>query len=921
MNICITKARRVRGCVVTKISCLALGLLWCGHAPAFNPVLTKLHTRTGESADGANFGASTAVTDRWIVVGEPNADDRGTNAGAAYVYDARNGRFVRQLLAPDGEAYDFLGWKVAVCGNVAAVTAIGDDDAGDHAGAAYLFDLRNGRMLQKLVDPAGSDGHRFGFSVALSHDLVVVGSQWPDAFQGRALVFEVSTGNAVRALNGGDVGAGDNFGQAVALCGNIAAVGAPQINSSGAGAVYLFDVTTGVELEKVTATDGVNGDRFGHGIAISAGRLVIGAPTNSGTGAVYVFDMTRRTGPALTQSAKFLPSDSNVSDLVGESVAASDHLCLVSARGDDFFGQTSGAAYLFDLSNGKELQKVLVPDGRTNDHLGSAVALCGNLAVVGADGDDEIEEDQGSAYFVRGLNGALPLLSLAKSRDFATGTIDAEYASFQEAVISPAGRTTFRARMTGPGSGGGRDYGIWSNVGSTFAFKLLQRSRADRFGVVGGPGVRIGSVFRPIQEQDGEAVFEASFVGPGINARNNQGVLISDGMTSELIHQTGETDPVVGGGQFQRFLENVQTRSPSPAWLVTAYQLRKGIDGVTAANDSGILTATMASSGIDGDAREGNPVAGASGDFRQFFGRVAASSSDSFGFAAYYQPPGEEPIQGLFTSLGDGTDAGDRVAREGGDEFSGSGATYRSFLGESLTTLGQPIFRASLVGTGVNARNNEGLWHNDAVGGDILLVREGQEPDPVNEPGVVINRLLGFWPVSLHEAVVWVKLRGPGVRGANDCALYAIQEHPTEGAKLIKLMREGDPVCDWDCPRVRTIQRVDVNPDSVSGRYVIVAALTGAPSRNQAMFTGNAFLGDAVTKQTLKLPHLQFRKGTAYQAPGGETTSIRSLVLTPRIDRTGAGGKGLGQTITGNGRLMICVQFNNRAKELMMGIP
>ena len=77
-----------------------------------------------------------------------------------------------KITASDGEASDAFGLAVAVDGAYALIGATGDDDNGEAAGAAYVFQ-RTGETWQeqaKLTPSDAASGDGFGFSVALSGD-------------------------------------------------------------------------------------------------------------------------------------------------------------------------------------------------------------------------------------------------------------------------------------------------------------------------------------------------------------------------------------------------------------------------------------------------------------------------------------------------------------------------------------------------------------------------------------------------------------------------------------------------------------------------------------------------------------------------------------------------------------------------------
>jgi len=98
----------------------------------------RLSASDGQPYD--RFGRSEAVDGDLLLVGARGDDDRGESAGAAYVFhhDGGEWREVEKLTAADGEAGDEFG-RVALAGSNALIGARGDDDRGSRAGAAYIF--------------------------------------------------------------------------------------------------------------------------------------------------------------------------------------------------------------------------------------------------------------------------------------------------------------------------------------------------------------------------------------------------------------------------------------------------------------------------------------------------------------------------------------------------------------------------------------------------------------------------------------------------------------------------------------------------------------------------------------------------------------------------------------------------------------
>lgn len=93
-----------------------------------------------------------------------------------------------------------------------------------------------------------------------------------------------------------DGGVDHSFSYAVAISGDTAVIGAPDAGTGGSGAAYVFERhgETWSEAQILTTAETEAGAGFGFSVALSQGRIVIGAPYatvggNGGQGAAYVF--------------------------------------------------------------------------------------------------------------------------------------------------------------------------------------------------------------------------------------------------------------------------------------------------------------------------------------------------------------------------------------------------------------------------------------------------------------------------------------------------------------------------------------------------------------------------------------------------------------------------------------------------------
>ncbi|MCB1208864.1 MAG: hypothetical protein KDK97_06035 [Verrucomicrobiales bacterium] len=883
---------------ISSLLLLALSSLTAFPAHAVELTVTKLHGRATTPQTGNFFGVHSAVSDLYILVGELYNDDAGPNAGAAHLYDARTGRYLRKLLpTPDPDNQEF-GVGVALCGNLAVIRMTQSGTTVD--GAVFGFDARTGKLLWKLTAPATDE--QFGWAVAVSGKTLLVGAPFAaeggHSSSGLAYVYDLSSPGTpvlIHTLGQGAAAAnGDSFGASVALSGDLALVG----SLLGTGA-QLHDVRTGQLLRRWTGTGG-----FSRAVAMDAGRAVLGDDAND---QIRVFDVV--SGVEAASSPVATPGLQWV-----HCLSVSGNLALVGcALFTPPQGASAGAARLIDLSTGAELRVFTAPDGAAGDAFGFSTALCGSRAVIGADLDDDLGNQSGSAYFYRDVAGPLPLRTLAQTRDFAPGVVDADFRAFGDAVINGNGESAFLATLMGSGAGRGTAAsGLWSDL--TASHQLIARGGTELGG--GHAPMMVNATSRPVFNRPDDMVFLGSIKGTGVTSANDAAILRSNagGAPVDIVRE-GYTHPTADGAVFDRFLEVAQSHSGTNGDLAVTFRYKRGPGGVTASSDTGVMAmnhdGTIVGTVFEED--HFDLLSMPNTFWAQFAPRVSKTGS-RMAWTAFlaFGSVTTANNQGLFSYLpGVGTE--NLVARKG-DAL--PGGTISSILGEAINRDDQTAFRAALS----NAPKSE----NEALvfAGNVVWNKGDLAAnfDTMIPPGVRIVRLLKFWPIAGNKVIYLAKLGGPKVSGSNDCALFLWdQSGATEPQKTLTLLREGDYVAGCDCPKIGVIQRVDVEP--TTGKYVVLTSLTGSSAANQALFTGNASAGNVADQQALRRPTLQLRKGNTHQIPTGTTTKILSLTFANTTDAAGAGAKGGPQVIDSSGRVTMCLQFTDKSKHLVTGKP
>jgi hypothetical protein len=357
-----------------------------------------------EGGDGEWFGGAVDIDATVAVIGAPWDGENGDSPGAAYVYRYENGVWAGEatLTASDGAPNDRFGRSVAVHGDVIVVGAIGDDDHGECSGSAYVYRFNGDMWIEeaKLLPSGGEPFDYFGFSVALHGDHLIVGARGPsdgEGHPGSASIYRHNGSSweeeATVSGSGGD--GRDYFGYGVAIAEDLAVVGAiwDEENGEKAGAAYAyrFDGAEWTQEQKLLAPDGAIGDWFGSSVSISGDTVLVGASWEDhgaeDAGAAYVF---RHDDSSWNQEEKLTAFDGGASDYFGTSVAICGDIAVIGAAGDNDMGDDSGSAYVYhrEGSNWSLASKALALDGTSNDHFGCAVGLSDGNTVIGASATD-----------------------------------------------------------------------------------------------------------------------------------------------------------------------------------------------------------------------------------------------------------------------------------------------------------------------------------------------------------------------------------------------------------------------------------------------------------------------------------------------------------------------------------------------------
>ncbi len=317
----------------------------------------------------------------------------------------------------------------------------------DDSSATYPLTIDPSFQQQAHIE-APIAGNRFGSSVAISGDTLVVGDSANDdiysenniAYDAGAVYIYTRSGSTwvkQAFIKPHFVDGGDELGYSVAISGDTLVVGAPGEDGSsigvngnqsnnlanGTGAAYVFTRNGSSWIQqaylKPSNPEAISG--FGRAVTISGDTIVIGTEfehssgigvngsqtvdldRGSSSGAAYVFT---RNDSTWTQQAYLKASNAKSGGRFGGAVAIFNNTLVVGASGENGSStgvngdQTdysytpraayaSGAAYVFTRNGATWTQQAYLKASNTNafDYFGSSVAISGDTLVVGADGE------------------------------------------------------------------------------------------------------------------------------------------------------------------------------------------------------------------------------------------------------------------------------------------------------------------------------------------------------------------------------------------------------------------------------------------------------------------------------------------------------------------------------------------------------
>lgn len=440
----------------------------------------------------------------------------------------------------------------------------------------------------------------------------------------------------------------------------------------------------------------------------------------------------------------------SVGDLVkgpGLTSAAFASVLNVPAVADD-----GTMAVRITVKDGKKLYGAILPQGAGGNVVS---ALQGQPAVGVANGkyatfNDPICAPNGTYAFIGKMTGVPGTEATGVWTTTFTGNLQLALQVGKQVPGLPAGtllksvtgitlRNGYLAALVtlkGTGVSGTNSTAIVGLTSPTVGYELMRTGRSVTFDSV-MTTVKKLSIYTPPKTSPGHGRWHGDFrlvASLGLADKRTALVALGNtGLVSPLATTKGDASTVVAGAKWKTL--GAPAIGSTGFYYTALAMLEQKVGGVTAATDQVLIAKTTVANTFSKLAIEGGDATGIpNGTFLSFTDPISNNQA-RYAFMAKAKGTGINGSNntGIWTGV---PGALDLVARTGGTATDAGGFdTAAKFLSFSSLALsggngGGPLFLAKIKGTGVNGKNNAGLWGTDSEGFLRQLLRNGDEMGP-----------------------------------------------------------------------------------------------------------------------------------------------------------------------------------------------
>jgi hypothetical protein len=320
--------------------------------------------------------SSCFINDDYFVIGSPSNPRQNLN-GRVHVYNTKNSQRLYTLSSPfegqGGNVFRF-GRSVSISSNYLVIGSPGEHPFQNQSsfGRVHVYNITNGQILYSIPQPDLNYGG-FGTTVVSNENYFVATSIIRNISNNpnrdaKAFIYNISDGTLLNTIT---VAANSNF-SSCSISGNNLILGAAGVNVNGqelCGRVYIYNVTNGQLLRTIENPNAFStsaGDEFGTSVAIDGNNCIVGAPEEDDSGGdssgkAYIFNIS--TGTLIRTLNNPNQVGSSAVDRFGGQVSIFGNFAVVCATGEDRrvfpeYPELVGRSYIYDLTTGSLLQSL-----------------------------------------------------------------------------------------------------------------------------------------------------------------------------------------------------------------------------------------------------------------------------------------------------------------------------------------------------------------------------------------------------------------------------------------------------------------------------------------------------------------------------------------------------------------------------------
>ncbi|MGH7132616.1 MAG: DUF7453 family protein [Phycisphaerales bacterium] len=495
------------------------------------------------------------------------------------------------------------------------------------------------------------------------------------------------------------------------------------------------------------------------------------------------------------------------------------------------------------------------------------------------------------------------------------GVANVNFQNFYEAVLSRTGVVFNRIDLSGTGTSGTTNLGIYSGTGP---FDLVQVGREGSTAAGIGAGVNYSTFGQMGINGSGTVSFVSTIIGAGVTAANNQGVWAGPPGAPALVALKGQAAPDTGGALFNGFSGLALNGSGEVAFQSSLTGL-----GVPTSADTGLWANTGGTMTLI--AREGSQAPGmpAGANFTNWndatSGATSLILSDTGAVLFYGTTTGGGVVAGTNdTAIWTGTPGNLAIViRDGAPAPAGfpNAATVSAINSSGdLSAAGHVAYDVTVTGGGVTAANNRAIMAG-LPASVAMVVRNGTAAPnaPAGANFSAFTTAGNKLQINSSGAVLFqATLSGGGVVAANNVGLYT-----NHGGTMREVHRKGTSPAVL--PAGVNITTFDAFAFNSAGQVAFTATLTGTgvvAANNNALFFWDPVLG----------LRLVAREGDPIHIGGGATATVSASGLLDSSATTpsfigNATGNGLASSLSDNGALLFTVITTDGSMRLLLTLP